>query len=160
MSADMTIRPAERRDLDVLVRFEKAIATISFGDAAVLDDATHRGRLKKALERDPDSVFVAIDARGEVVGWLWMSANTNFLTGDRYANLRSLAVSDEVSNDGVSDALLERAIEFAHAHGLDEITGKVHPANNAMRVLYRKFGFEPTTLTMRRREGTAAEASP
>jgi ribosomal protein S18 acetylase RimI-like enzyme len=152
MSAAVTIRAAQRRDLDALVGFEQAIARISFGDNAVVDDATHRGRLEKALERDPGSVFVAVDADDHAVGWLWMAANTNFLTGDRYANLRSLAVDDGYGNEGVSEALLERAIAFARDNELDEITGKVHPANNRMRVLYRRLGFEPTTLTMRRVE--------
>jgi ribosomal protein S18 acetylase RimI-like enzyme len=148
----IAVRPAARRDLEALIRFEQTIAQISFGASAVMSEDTHRGRLEKALERDPDSVFVAVDGHDSVVGWLWMAANTNFLTGDRYANLRSLAVADGCDNEGVSEALLECAIAFAQAKGLTEITGKVHPANHPMRVLYRRFGFEPMTLTMRRVE--------
>lgn len=151
MSATFTIRPAAERDLDALAAFEVVIAEVSFGDQAVTDPAVHRAKLEKALVRDPDSLFVAVDVDDRPIGWLWLASNTNFLTQDRYANLRSLAVSPGPHSSEVGEALLRRGIQYAREHGLAEITGKVHVDNYGMRMLYRKVGLEPVFLTMRGR---------
>ena len=153
MTANFTIRLAAERDLDDLAAFEVVIAEVSFGDQAVTDPAVHRGKLEKALVRDPGSLFVAADAQDRPIGWLWLASNTNFLTQERYANLRSLAVSPGEHSSEVGEALLRRGIRYAREHGLTEITGKVHVDNYVMRMLYRKVGLEPTFLTMRGRVG-------
>jgi ribosomal protein S18 acetylase RimI-like enzyme len=152
MSASFVIRPAADKDLDRLAAFEVVIAEVSFGSGAITDLATHRGKLAKALVRDPDSLYVAADGEDRAIGWLWLAANTNFLTGERYANLRSLAVAPErEDSDAIGEALLRRGIAFAREHGLTEVTGKVHVDNHGMRMLYRKVGLGPTFLTMRAR---------
>jgi len=150
---DVTIRPAQEKDLDALADYEVVIAQVSFGDTAVDDPAVHRRKLAKALERDAASMFVAVDDADRPIGWLWLAANTNFLTQERYANLRSLAVTPGEDSDRVAEALLRRGIRYAREHDLDEITGKVHVSNVKMRVLYRRVGLEPVSLTMRARLG-------
>jgi hypothetical protein len=79
-----------------------------------------------------------------------MSIRTNFLTGARYANFRSVAVSPDAA-DGTAASLIETGCDAARALGAAEVVGKVHATNVAMRVLYRQCGFEPQHLTMRRR---------
>lgn len=145
------IRPAAERDLDALAEFEVTIAKISFEEDAVTDLAVHRGKLEKALTRDPDTLWVAADGADRAVGWLWLATNTNFLTGQKYANLRSLAVAPDADTETIGEALLDRAIDYAREHGLTEVTGKVHAENLGMRMLYRRAGMEPTHLTMRMR---------
>ncbi len=166
---DIAVRHAEESDLDALAAYEVTIAEISFGDDAVADPAVHRKKLAKALDRDRAGMLVATAGRNgaagdggtyggtsgdAVVGWLWLAVNTNFLTGQRYANFRSLAVSEGPGSDRVGEVLLERALEYARSEQLTEIVGKVHVGNDAMRVLYRKYGFAPTALTMKRRLDT------
>lgn len=146
-----TIRQAAERDLDELAAFEVTIAEVSFGDDAVTDPAVHRKKLAKALDRDAASMLVATDQADTVVGWLWLAVNTNFLTGDRYANFRSLAVAENADRDEVAGALIDHAVDFAQGERLTEIVGRCHVDNAGMRMLYRKFGFEPTSLTLRRR---------
>lgn len=145
------IRQAEERDLDALAAYEVTIAEVSFGDEAVTDPAVHRKKLAKALDRDRASMFVATDADDSPIGWCWLAVNTNFLTGDRYANFRSLAVSDTADRDEVAGALIDHALDFARGHRLTEIVGRCHVDNTGMRMLYRKFGFQPVSLTLRRR---------
>jgi ribosomal protein S18 acetylase RimI-like enzyme len=145
------VRPATGPDLDELAAFEVEIARVSFGDDAVDDPAVHRAKLARALTRDPDTMFVAAGPAGEVVGFAWFAVNTNFLTGQRYLNFRSLAVKPGWEGSGAGDALVERGTAFARQHGLTEITGKVHVDNHPMRVLYRRAGYTPVTLTMRLR---------
>jgi ribosomal protein S18 acetylase RimI-like enzyme len=159
---EFSIRPPNPSDLDALVRFEIDIARISFPDDPVVDPEVHRKKLLKALERDREGMFVAERAStGEVVGWLWVSLNTNFLTGESYANFRSLATSatshsepgsaDSMESAEIAERLFAGGIEYAQQHGVSEITGKVHVNNVPMRVIYRKFGFVAEHLTMKKR---------
>jgi ribosomal protein S18 acetylase RimI-like enzyme len=146
-----TIRQAEGRDLPALVDFEILIARISFPDDPVDDPEIHRKKLSKAMERDREGMFVAESQGGEVVGWLWVALNTNFLTGEQYATFRSLAVAPGPDSADAADALFAHGIDYARDKGVTEITGKVHVANVSMRVIYRKFGFEAEHLTMKKR---------
>lgn len=147
----MTVRtrPATSDDLDALIDFEIDIARESFGDEALTDRDQHRGRLSKALERDPDGCLVAVDEADAAIGWCWMTINRNFLTGDPYATFRSLAVAPGPEQSAVSRELVRIGLDYAWAHEVTQVTGKVNAANTAMRTLYREFGFEPQHLTMR-----------
>jgi ribosomal protein S18 acetylase RimI-like enzyme len=145
------IRTPEESDLPVIVLFEIEIARISFPDDPVVDPEVHRKKLAKALERDREGMFVAEDgAVGKVVGWLWVALNTNFLTGDQYATFRSLATDHGPDSAEIADAIFAHGIEYARSKGVAEITGKVHVNNTAMRVIYRKFGFEAEHLSMKK----------
>jgi ribosomal protein S18 acetylase RimI-like enzyme len=144
-----TIRVAALDDLPALVAFEIRIAQISFPRDAVTDPAVHEKKLRKALERNEPGMFV-LARGGQVRGWLWTTFNTNFLTDEQYATFRSLAV-DEAAPDhaALADALFVYGIAYARAAGMQEITGKVHVQNTAMRLIYKKAGFLAEHLTMK-----------
>jgi ribosomal protein S18 acetylase RimI-like enzyme len=142
------IREAARADLDAIVAFEIEIARISFGDEAVLDPGMHSRRVVKALDDPGEGTFVA-GADGEPAGWLWVSARKNFLTGEEYGFLRSLAVAPSEFGTSLGEDLLATGVEWARARGAREVTGKVHVDNVAMRTVYRAAGFSPQHLTMR-----------
>lgn len=148
-----TFRAPTEDDLPALVQFEIEIARISFPDDAIVDEDVHRKKIAKALDRDREGMFVAEDAQtGAVVGWLWVALNTNFLTNERYATFRSLAVArgpEHPSSGTLADAIFAHGIEYARGLGVTEITGKVHVNNASMRLVYRKFGFEAEHLTMK-----------
>jgi ribosomal protein S18 acetylase RimI-like enzyme len=158
-----SIRPAEHRDLDSIVAFEIEIARISFGDEAVLDPEMHSRRVVKALEDPGEGTFVAEPDAGSAptsgpvgsaptggpVGWLWVSARKNFLTGEEYGFLRSLAVAETHHGTPLGEELLAAGVEWARSHGAREVTGKVHVDNVAMRTAYRAAGFSAQHLTMR-----------
>ena len=143
------IRPAQEADLPALVAFEIAIARISFPRDAITDPAVHEKKLRKALERGEPGMFVLVRDR-QVLGWLWATFNTNFLTDERYATFRSLAVADSAPDHAaLADALFAYGIAYARAAGMAEITGKVHVQNAAMRLIYKKAGFQAEHLTMK-----------
>lgn len=144
----VAVRLAETGDLAALAAFEVRIAEISFGDDAVSDPDVHRKKLAKAMERDRAGMFVADDGGDRVAGWLWLAINTNFLTGQRYANFRSLAIAPDAAA-GTAEALLDHALSYARQQRVTEVVGRVHVDNAPMRVLYRKYGFAPAFLTMR-----------
>jgi ribosomal protein S18 acetylase RimI-like enzyme len=171
------IRPAREEDLDVIAGFEIAIARASFGDEAIEDPALHRKRVAGALGKPGEITLVAVAAgapaaAGEQaapatpgapggpaapVGWAWLSARTNSLTGARYGNFRSLATADVPGRGQVAELLMRAVLEASDQAGFVHLTGKVHATNLGMRALYKKFGFEAAHLTMERR---AAPGSP
>ena len=147
------VRPAAEADLDALVGYEIEIAIVSFADEAVTDPAMHRKRVSRALGQPGEVTLVAAaDAAPDVpLGWAWLSARTNSLTGDQYGNFRSLAVADVPDRAAIGDLLMAAVLAAADEAGLTQLTGKVHAGNLGMRALYRKFGFTATHLTMERR---------
>jgi ribosomal protein S18 acetylase RimI-like enzyme len=147
------IRGAAEADLDALAAYEIEIATVSFGAGAITDPALHRKRIAGALGKPGEVTLVAAAGADPAtpVGWAWLSARTNSLTGERYGNFRSLAVSAGPDRSLIADLLMAAVLEAAGQAGLTQLTGKVHADNLGMRALYRKFGFTATHLTMERR---------
>ena len=159
-SSEFVIRDARESDLEAIVGFEIDIAVVSFADEAITDPALHRRRVSGALGKPGEVTLVATAAGrpGEILGWAWLSARTNSLTGAKYGNFRSLAVADVPGRPVIGELLLGAVLTAADDGGLTQLTGKVHAGNLGMRALYRKFGFTATHLTMERRP--AAEPEP
>ncbi|MGV9554813.1 GNAT family N-acetyltransferase [Streptomyces sp. NPDC003522] len=144
-------RQADEGDLPAIGEFEAEIARISFGEDAVDDPARHASRVGRSMEKSREGMIVAHRPDGEVAGWCWVSINQNQMTGDRYANFRSLAVAPLDNRADVAELLLTEGLEFCLANGITEVVGRVHVGNVPMRTVYRKFGFDPATLTMKLR---------
>jgi ribosomal protein S18 acetylase RimI-like enzyme len=147
------VRPATERDVDAIVAYEIEIARVSFADEAVTDAALHRKRVTGAMAKPGEIMLVAVARQGpqQPVGWAWLSARTNSLTGQRYGNFRSLAVSDVADRSLIGELLLAAVLAAADEAELGQLTGKVHASNLGMRALYRKFGFTATHITMERK---------
>ena len=147
------VRPATADDVEAIVAYEIEIARVSFADEAITDPALHRKRVTGGLRSPSEIMLVAVawSDPEQVAGWAWLSARTNSLTGQRYGNFRSLAVSDLADRSLVGELLLAAVLAAADEAGLGQLTGKVHAANLGMRALYRKFGFTATHITMERK---------
>ena len=147
------IRDAGPDDLDVIAGFEVEIALVSFGAEAITDPQLHRRRVAGALGRPGEItlVAVAVDAVDSALGWAWMTARTNSLTGARYGNFRSLAVADIGARGAIGELLMTAILAAADRAQFTQLTGKVHAGNLGMRALYRAFGFTATHITMERR---------
>jgi ribosomal protein S18 acetylase RimI-like enzyme len=153
-AANFQIRPATEDDLDVIAGFEIDIARASFGDEAIEDPALHRKRVAGALGKPGEVTLVAVTtgAPAVPVGWAWLSARTNSLTGARYGNFRSLATADVPGRGQAAELLMQAVLQASDQAGFVHLTGKVHASNLGMRALYRKFGFGATHITMERRQ--------
>ncbi len=156
------VRPATEHDVEAIVGFEIEIAVISFGTEAITDPALHRKRVTGAIGKPGEVTLVAVARQAPEVplGWAWLSARTNSLTGDRYGNFRSLAVSPIEDRSLVGELLMAAVLAAAGEAGLTQLTGKVHAANLGMRALYRKFGFSAAHLTMERKAGEREAGEP
>ena len=144
------IRQATTADLPAIAQFEVEIARISFPENPLVDPVAHEKRLRKALQKAPEGMFVA-EAEGQVIGWLWITLNTNFVTDEKYATSRSLALSPEWRGEAIAHSLVEFGIDYCRRREANWITGKVHVDNLPMRVLYRDTGFHAKHLTMEMR---------
>jgi L-amino acid N-acyltransferase YncA len=153
------VRAATVGDVEAIVGYEIDIAVVSFADEAVTDPALHRRRVTGALGKPGEVMLVAVaeQAPDAPVGWAWLSARTNSLTGDRYGNFRSLATSDVADRSQIGELLMAAVIAAAEDAGLTQLTGKVHARNLGMRALYRKFGFAAAHLTMERKTGLTGD---
>jgi L-amino acid N-acyltransferase YncA len=147
------VRPATARDVEAIVAYEIDIAIVSFAADAVTDPGLHRKRVTGGLGKPGEIMLVAaaVEAPEVPVGWAWVSARTNSLTGDRYGNFRSLATSDGPDRAAIGELLMGAVLAAAGEAGLTQLTGKVHAGNLGMRTLYRKYGFTATHLTMERK---------
>ena len=145
------IRPATDSDLDAIAAFEVQIALVSFGDEAITDAAFHRRRVAGSLGKPGEIALVAVGPADHPVGWAWMSPRTNSLTGARYGNFRSLAVSDVADRGRIGELLMAAILDAAAAAGFTHLSGKVNAGNLGMRALYRAFGFTATHITMEKR---------
>ena len=118
-AAGYLIRPATEDDLDAIVGFEIDIALVSFGDTAITDPALHRKRVSGALGKPGEITLVAAAAAAPdtAVGWAWLSARTNSLTGDRYGNFRSLAAAAGPDRSLIGELLLGAVVAAADEHG-------------------------------------------
>jgi GNAT superfamily N-acetyltransferase len=154
-------RPAREGDLGAIACLEVDIARVSFGDEAITDAAFHRRRVASSLGRPGEITLVAVagDDQEVPLGWAWMSARTNSLTGARYGNFRSLAVTDVTDRGVIGELLMEAVLRAADEAGFTHLSGKVNAANLGMRSLYRAFGFTATHITMERRT-EAGERAP
>ncbi|MDR2983882.1 MAG: GNAT family N-acetyltransferase [Nocardiopsaceae bacterium] len=147
------VRQAHEGDLEQIAEFEVGIAKVSFGDDAITDPAFHRRRVNGALGKPGEIALIAAaaDAADVPLGWAWMSARKNSLTGERYGNFRSLAVADVAARGVIGELLMTAVLRAAGDEGLTHLSGKVNAANLGMRALYRAFGFTATHLTMEKR---------
>jgi L-amino acid N-acyltransferase YncA len=152
-AARYLVRDAQPDDLDVLAGFEVQIAVASFGAEAITDPQLHRRRISGALGKPGEITMVAVaaDEPGLALGWAWMSARTNSLTGARYGNFRSLAVADVTDSGILGELLMTSILAAAGEARFTQLTGKVHATNLGMRSLYRAFGFTATHITMEKR---------
>lgn len=151
------IRSATDSDLDAIAAFEVDIAIVSFGDEAITDVAFHRRRVAGSLGKPGEITLVAVGAADQPVGWAWMSPRTNSLTGARYGNFRSLAVSDVADRGTIGELLMAAILHAAADAGFTHLSGKVNAANLGMRALYRAFGFTATHITMEKRVAGSAD---
>ncbi|MCO1576003.1 GNAT family N-acetyltransferase [Crossiella sp. SN42] len=146
---DFQVRPAVESDLRRLAEFEAEIARISFQDDAIDDLDVQERRMAKAMAKSAEGMFVACRGEEPAAGWLWITVNTNPMSGQRYANFRSLAVAEIPERTQVGEQLLRAGLDYVDSHGVTEVVGKVFAGNLPMRVLYKQFGFEAAHLTMK-----------
>jgi ribosomal-protein-alanine N-acetyltransferase len=127
--ADVTIRGAEERDLQSVVRIERA--------------AFDQPWPYTAFERFLDEPGFLVAARGNgdaVVGYVVSDVTPNF--GRDIGHVKDLAVAEPARERGIGRSLLGRSLFALAIEGADVVKLEVREGNEAARALYRDVGFD------------------
>ncbi|UHA74000.1 GNAT family N-acetyltransferase [Paenibacillus sp. 481] len=143
----MPIREMQQHDIATIARFETDISVISFGEEAVTDLGFHAKKLEKALRYEQQGMIV-LEVDGNIAGWMWITPRENFVTKQTYANFKSFYIEEPYRGSAYVDELFEAGMTYCEREGATQILGKVHVSNLPMRLLYKKYGFKPTHITM------------
>ena len=128
-------------DVPVVAQFEREIAEISFPDDPVTDPAFYERKLRQAVGDAKSEPMVGV-AGGRIVAWAWIGTRENFITHERYGELRSFYVVADFRATGYAMKLMRACLDHCATHGLARLSGRTHAANEAMQSVYEMFGFE------------------
>ena len=137
----VVLRRLEPDDIPVVVQFEREIAEISFPDDPVTDPAFYERKLRQAVTDQKSEPMVG-EADGRIVAWAWIGTRENFITHERYGELRSFYVVAGFRGTGYAMKLMRACLDYCATHGLARLSGRTHAANEAMQSVYGMFGFE------------------
>ncbi len=96
-------------------------------------------------------------AGGRIVAWAWIGTRENFITHERYGELRSFYVVKDFRGTGYAMKLMRACLDYCAEHGLARLIGRVHTANEAMQSVYAMYGFDAKHVVYERRIAPAAE---
>ncbi len=146
----MVLRNFEWTDFPTILEFEREIARKSFPEAPILDEEYHRQKLEKVVERDPDSLKVAL-LNGEIVGWLWLRTEKDRSTNEKFGYIKSIIIKPEHRHQGFGRRLMEAAKNYFLHEGIRRIDLIVSAANYDAAAFFEEAGFEREHSTMRKR---------
>ncbi len=95
---------------------------------------------------EPDAFLLLAEDGDEPVGYALVTIHgidDSHLTGDRFAELQSLAVRDDRRGDGIGTTLLHQVYREVRAVGVEEMAIGVMVSNAAAQRLYEREGFRP-----------------
>jgi GNAT superfamily N-acetyltransferase len=127
-------RPARLADAEQLVGLVEELGYPSAPEAV-------RARLAGLLAAPEQAVFVASNARDEVVGWVHVQAFHSLAT-DAVGLVTGLVVAADVRRGGVGRGLMRAAEDWARARGLASMRLRSRVARADAHAFYRRLGFE------------------
>lgn len=107
--------------------------------------AVRRGRYVAWLA-EPDAFLLVAEEDGAAVGYALVTfhdRDDSNVTGDRFAELQSLAVAPEQRGSGIGTALLHEVYREVRRRGVEEMVIGVFANNEAAMRLYEREGFRP-----------------
>lgn len=143
----MPIRVMEHHDIVQVAQIEIEISVISFGRDAVIDPQFHIKKLEKAIRNEQEGMLI-LEVDESIGGWMWITPRENSITKEKYANFKSFYIAPVLRGTSYVEELFEEGIAYCRREQVEQIVGKVHVENLPMRLLYKKYGFKPTHLTM------------
>jgi len=108
--------------------------------------AIRRGRYAEWLDHEGAFVVLAEDDEHGPVGYALVSfheRDDSHATGERFAELHSLAVSEDLRGRGIGGQLLRAVYREVRAAGVEEMMIGVLATNEAALRLYEREGFTP-----------------
>jgi len=157
-AGQVVLRRLRVEDVPTIARFEREIAEISFPDNPVTDLAFYERKLTQAMS-DRKSEPMVGEADGRIVAWAWIGTRENFITHERYGELRSFYVAADFRGTGYALKLMRACMDHCATHGLARLSGRTHAANESMQAVYQTFGFEAKHITYEHRIAPAGAST-
>jgi RimJ/RimL family protein N-acetyltransferase len=145
VSASFVVRRAEPADAEALTRLAEEVsgepeAWLISADGEWRSVGDERRYLKAVRRYAHAAVFVAEREGGAIVGRLSVARDAHPASA-HVADI-GLMVAQDARRQGVGRALLEAAVDWARASGVQKLELHVFPWNEPAIRLYEKFGFE------------------
>ncbi len=94
-------------------------------------------------DRDrPHQAFVARDEEGRVAGYIWLTENTDYFTGQKQAFILDIYVEEKQRRKGLGQRFLKLAERWGRERGYRFIALSVAAHNVVARGLYEKRGYQ------------------
>jgi GNAT superfamily N-acetyltransferase len=151
--AAVKLRPATRADLPTLLAFEQGIVAAERPfDPTLRPGEIHYYDLAALLETPELAHIVVAESNGRIVGSgsARLKRSEPYVVHERHAYLGFMYVVPEARGLGVNALILEELTRWAAAKGIDELVLEVYLENHRAVRAYRKAGFTPRLLEMRR----------
>lgn len=132
MRSEVSLRPAERGDLDAI----NAIESSSF-------PAPWRREFFESELSAPGRFTLVAVRNGKVVGYIFAM----WIFDEMHVN--KIAVLTGERRRGVAQALMDRCFEFAREHSVETISLEVRQSNLGAQEFYRKLDFESVYIRPR-----------
>jgi ribosomal protein S18 acetylase RimI-like enzyme len=144
------VRPAVAEDFDFVVALVRRLAAFNlpaWRRAEHIVEAETRELTKAfAEERHREDVFVAEEAGGTPLGFLYAERLADYFTGVRHGHVSMIAVAPVAEGRGVATALMRTAERWARNLGYPYLTLNVFHLNARARALYDRLGYQPDTV--------------
>jgi ribosomal protein S18 acetylase RimI-like enzyme len=149
---EIKIRPAKEGEIEILRDFEKEIIeTERPFDITLKDGDIHYYDLLELIS-SPESEVLIAEFDGKVVGsgYVQIRKADPFLKHSRFAYLGFMYVKPAFRGKGINQMILEALIDWSRAKDISEIRLEVYDANVIAKNAYRKAGFNPIIVQMRK----------
>ncbi len=150
---EITIRPAELLDLDVLLAFEQAMieAERPFDSAIRSGDDVRYYDLEKLIS-STDAEIVVAEIDGEIIacGYARIESSKAYLKHRQHSYLGFMFVIPEYRGKGVNRKIVEYLEAWSASKGVAELLLEVYVENVAAIRAYEKSGYLANLVEMRK----------
>jgi L-amino acid N-acyltransferase YncA len=139
---NIQVLPVERKHLQAILDiYNDAVLTTTASYDYEPRTLEHRTVWFEDHQKHNYPMFVAVDARGTVLGW---SALNPFHSrvGYQFTTENSIYIAADHRGKGIGKLLMQPLIDGARARGLHAIIAAIDAANEASVRLHARFGFE------------------
>jgi len=150
IATNLRVRPARPEDLPTVLALAGRLAEFSippWRTGAQVIEAERRALMRAFEATAPDApVFVAEDARGALLGFVYLETVVDYFTGRSHAHVSILAVAAAAEGQGVGRALLDTADRWARERGYPFVSLNVFAQNDRARAVYERLGYGAETI--------------
>lgn len=152
MSASSTIRAATPNDLDLLLRWGRALHDVerAFEPQLTYNEAHARERYVEALH-EPQTLFLIAELAALPVGYLYayiVDAPPYFAARAKHCIIEVVYLEPQARGRGVAQNLIAGCSQWARAAGASQLLAGVYAANEPSITVFTNQGFAPYHVTL------------